>query len=293
MKKYLVFDVGATNIKRGIIDARGDILQKDTMPTPQAYKDFIDILQEDIAKTSSDAVVLALPGVYDKLNEKLLYAPNLKELTNRNIIGDLGLKDRFIFIENDANLAALGEYQRGFTKKPNSLFFLTLGTGVGGAFINDGSLFSGQTTLMQVGHMTLVADGRHCGCGKRGCFEKYCSTGALNTFYLEESGVSLTPIEIAQKADEGDFAAYAAFEIFALHLAHGIASIINILNPSAVRVGGGLSELEKYYFPVALELLSNMIFAPYQGEAEIKIAALKNDAALYGGVVWAEKYLGE
>jgi glucokinase len=293
MGKYLVFDVGATNIKKGVLDSEGGILKKDTLPTPRAYKDFLDILKEDIAKTPCSAVVLALPGVYDSVNKKLLYAPNLKEITGRSIVTDLALKDKFIFVENDANLAAWGEYHNGFAQKPDSLFFLTLGTGVGGGYINKGSLFSGQTTRMQVGHMTLVADGRHCNCGKRGCFERYCSAGALSTYYLEESGISLTPIEIAQKADEGDFAAYAAFEMLALHLAHGIASIINILNPAAVRIGGGLSELSKYYFPSALELLSNMIFAPYQGAAEIKTAVLKNDAALYGGAAWAEKCLKE
>ncbi|MDR2401602.1 MAG: ROK family protein [Deferribacteraceae bacterium] len=291
MKKYLVFDIGATNIKRGVLNSEADILEKEASPTPQDYKVFLNVLREDISKTPCDAVVLALPGVYSSKSGKLLYAPNLKGITGRTVINDLSIRDKHIFAENDANLAALGEYHKGFAQKPQSLFHLTLGTGVGGGYISGGKLFSGETTLMQVGHITLVADGRHCNCGKRGCFEKYCSSGALTTFYLEGSGNALSPTEIAQKADEGDFAAFAAFEMFGLHLAHGIASIINILNPSAVRIGGGLSELAKYYFPSVLELLGDMIFEPYRGGAEISTAVLKNDAALTGGAIWAEECL--
>jgi glucokinase len=145
--------------------------------------------------------------------------------------------------------------------------------------------------MMEVGHMTLVADGRRCNCGKRGCFEKYCSTDALTTYYLEGSGDALTAEDIGRRADEGDFAAFAAFEMFGLHLAHGIASLVNIFNPTAVRVGGGLSELARHYFPQTLELLDDMIFLPYIGKADIRIAALKNDAALTGGAVWAEELL--
>jgi glucokinase len=291
MRNYLVFDVGATNIKKGVLNSEGDILEKSTFPTPHEYDSFLNILQTDIALTSCNAIVIALPGVYDVHAGKLLYAPNLKEVTGRSIIKDLAFKDKYIFVENDGNLAALGEYHKGFNNKPKSFFFLTLGTGVGGAYIADGRLFSSQTTIMQIGHITLVADGRYCNCGKRGCFEKYCSAGALSTFYLEGSGNLLSVDEIAQKAGEGDFAAYAAFEMFALHLAHGIASVINIFNPSSVRVGGGLSELAKYYFPSTLELLNNMVFEPYRGVAEIKPAVLKNDAALVGGAVWAEELL--
>jgi glucokinase len=291
MKKYLVFDVGATRIKEGILNGEGEILEKVTVDTPAVYEDFLETLKRRIAGTPSDAVVLAFPGVFDKRLGKLLYAPNLEGLTGRCVIKDLAFKDRCIFAENDANLAALGEYHKGFDIKPEALMFLTLGTGIGGGFINAGHLFSGQTTVMEIGHMTLVADGRRCNCGKRGCFEKYCSTDALTTYYLEGSGEALSVEEIVRRADEGDFAAFAAFEMFGLHLAHGIASLINIFNPAAVRVGGGLSELARHYFPQTLELLDDMIFVPYRGKADIRIAALKNDAALTGGAVWAEDLL--
>jgi glucokinase len=172
------------------------------------------------------------------------------------------------------------------------MLMLTLGTGVGGGLIIDGKLFSGRISAVEVGHMAIVVDGRLCECGKRGCMEKYCTSGALISNYAEASGESAaTPQEVAWKVDEGNFAAYAAFDLFALHLAYSISNLINIFNPCHIRIGGGLSELSKYYLPRVNELLLDLVFPPYRTFYKLERAKLKNDAALLGGAKWAEYLL--
>ena len=189
-------------------------------------------------------------------------------------------------------MAALGEYMQIFKGKIQSLVFLTLGTGVGGGIIYNGELLTGNINYAELGHMTLVAEGRLCSCGKRGCVEKYCSSSAIIADYAEGSGEEIEDVRIiADKAHDGDFAAYAAFEMFALHLAHTVSSASNIFGPTHIRIGGGLSELAELYYPAMQTILSDITFPAFKKRTEVSISTLKNDAALYGGLEWAKRML--
>lgn len=283
--KYLVLDIGGSFIKSALADGSGGLEDKRTAPAPVSYGDLLRTAAE-LAASGPAAVICAVPGVYDKSCDKMLFAPNLPYLIEKELAADLSdVAKAPVYVENDANLAALGEYYYGFDKRPQSMVFLTLGTGVGGGAILKGELFTGRYTLFEPGHTTLVAEGRLCGCGKRGCLEKYCTTSAILADYAEASGDtrSVTVRDVAAKLEEGDFAAFAAFDLFALHLSHGIANMINTFTPESLRIGGGLSELAPYYMPRVEELLPGLIFPAFRGITRVETARLKNDAALLGG----------
>jgi glucokinase len=297
MSKYLVFDIGASFIKYGLVDKNGEFIEKAVVPTPageNGYAGIVDIMAAAIDKQRSlTAVVCSLPGIYDKRNRTVLFAPNLKTIIGRNISKDLSkIVNKPIFVENDSNMAAFGEYHYGFDRKPSSMLMLTLGTGVGGGLVIDGNLFSGRISTMEVGHMAIATEGKLCGCGKKGCMEQYCTAGALVSEYREVSGgLTVTPKELAYKVDEGDFAAYAVFDIFAFNLAYGISNLINIFNPTHIRIGGGISELAKYYLPRVKEILPDLVLPAYRDFYKLEQAKLRNDAALLGGAKWAEHLL--
>lgn len=287
---YLVMDIGGTNLQWAEMTAGSEITATNSQPTPQDYPSFIAAIKQITAKTTPKAVQIALPGIYNKTKD-LIFAPNIPYLAGKNILSDLAA-DIPVIIENDANMAALGEYVRGFTNPPSSLVFLTLGTGFGGGVILGRHLLTGNTTFMELGHMTLIAEGRSCGCGKKGCVEKYCTASAIVADYIAGSGdvTASDTFYVARKAAEGDFAAFAAFEMFSLHLAHTITSLINIFNPEAVRIGGGLSSLADYFFPSMCAIVDDICLPAFKGKCDIAISPLKNDAAFYGGLKWITSF---
>jgi glucokinase len=285
--KYLVFDIGGTAVKSALVE-NGGIIERKTAATPLVYADLLKELQGDICHFKPAAVVCSIPGVYNKALDRVLFAPNIAYLNGRRLAADIDASVP-VFVENDANMAALGEYHHGFKEAVSSLLFLTLGTGVGGGLVMDGKLVTGNITLFEPGHITVAIKGRLCGCGKRGCLERYCTVQGILMNYIEAGGTEgLLLADVVRLAGEGDKAAAAAFEEFALSLAHGIAGLINLYAPQHIRIGGGLSELSYLYFDRLKALSEELTFPAFRGAATLDAAALKNDAALLGGAKWAE-----
>jgi glucokinase len=287
-KLFLIIDIGGTHIKCAILSGAGEIISRDTYDTPKDYENFIAVIRREIDMNPVSAVQMSLPGIYDVENDRSLFITNIQYLQDRQIVKDIDTTVP-IFISNDADMATVGEYALGFDKPPKSMVLLTLGTGVGSGVVFNHKLIEGT----EIGHATLVAEGRPCNCGKKGCVEKYCATGAIISDYIEGSGDDQAKDVryVAERAREGDFAAYGAFEFFAMHLAHTVASVINIFNPQYIRIGGGISELADLYFPSMLDMLSMMTFPVYVNSTDVSVAKLKNDAALYGGLEWIRQNL--
>ncbi|GAB7140371.1 ROK family glucokinase [Deferribacterales bacterium RsTz2092] len=317
--RYFVADVGGTAIKYAVmlseattsqIIAKPKIIQvaqpvayrivsSGKIATPKGYNELISALLGLIKTSDVDAVQVSLPGVYDKRTDELLFAPNLPSLTGKHVAKALSVSGKPIHIENDANMATLGEYILDKSNpKLRSMVLLTLGTGIGGGVVLNGELLTGDITYTELGHITLVSDGRLCGCGKRGCAEKYCTLPAITTDYKDLSGDDQCPASgdatsigyVLDRLRAGDGNAKAAFEIFSTHLAHLIATTINVFAPEAVRIGGGVSELAEHYLPRTLKLLDELVFPPFRGRSKVAIARLRNDAALYGGAAWLSAF---
>ena len=178
-------DVGGTKIAGGVVDDAGSVLEELQVTSPatdaHAIEAAIEKLVTELAtRHQIEAVGVGAAGYIDKSRSVVLFAPNLawRDLDLKaDLESTLGLP---VVVENDANAAAWGEFQFGAGHDVDDLLLVTVGTGVGGGVVLDGSLYRGAFGVgAEIGHMRVVPDGIRCGCGNRGCFEMYASGSAL------------------------------------------------------------------------------------------------------------------
>ena len=287
MRTYLSFDVGGTFIKWGLVNDSGEVLDSGAVKTPENYPDFLEVI-DSVFRLSDDisAMAMAFPGVCDLYEGKILYTPNIEYLRGKNIVSDVkAISDVYCFIANDANMAALGECMFDQKKKIENMVFITLGTGVGGGAVVNGVLFRGRISPFEIGHITIVVDGRLCGCGRRGCFETYCNTKSLLMYYEEISGSyeDYKPREIYELAKKGDKTAIAVFKKYSYYLAQGLTNVANIFAPQVIKLGGGICEMKDMYLDDTIKHFNRMIYPAYKGLVKIEVSSLKNMAGILGG----------
>lgn len=286
VESVLSIDIGGTFIKFGLVDSTGTILDKGKIATPSVYGELLENLSQlrkEMGIYSVGAAV-AIPGGYDYKAGKA-FAPNMTLINGQNLKADIenimGIKT---VVENDANLAALGEYVFIEKKQVRDMVFITLGTGVGGGMILNGKLFSKDVTLFEIGHMVTQAGGRQCGCGRCGCLDEYCSVSGLQSIYEEITGIkNVQPKEIGKLAEQKNENALKTFENYGSLLAGATINIANIIAPDKIKLGGGLSELSKYFMPACLAEFEKDLFPLYKNRISLEIAGLKNDAGIIGG----------
>jgi glucokinase len=287
MNVFLSFDVGGTFVKWGLINEFGEILEEGAFETPSNYNDFVVKLSETYKRhTDVAAMAIAVPGVCDLPKGKVLYTPNIPYLTGQSLVDDVkAFSDTFCYVANDANMAALGECRFGQKEKIENMTLITLGTGVGGGAVVNGKLFRGNISPCELGHITIVVDGRLCGCGKHGCFEAYCNSKGLLINFMELSGEKgdFKPIDVYNLAKQGNLFAKEAFKIYAYYLAHGLANTGNIFAPEVIKLGGGLCEMRDMYLDDTITYFNKLIFPAYRGLVSVEIATLKNKAGILGG----------
>jgi glucokinase len=283
---YLCFDIGGTNIKSCLTDENGKCLDKISIHTPNDYGDILSILISSAERIQDfKACAVAVPGTCSPSSGEVLFAPNLTALNGKNIKNDLEKTlNKPVFIENDANLAALGEYY--FIEKDNikNMIFLTIGTGLGGGAVLNGELLTSDISLFEAGHINLIPDGRLCGCGKKGCLETYASIGGIMKTYKELSarGEAENVNQIYTAAKNGDKAAQLTFEVFGGQLGIGMASLVNILVPQKIKIGGGISEMADAFLHHTMKIFSKNIYPAYKQRVSIELSTLKNEAGLKG-----------
>ncbi|MGB2967575.1 MAG: ROK family protein, partial [Phycisphaerae bacterium] len=191
-KRYVGVDLGGTNLKLGLVSADGKIVHRSSAAT-EAERGPDHVLARiahavrrlaegaHLPLTDIAAVGVGAPGPLDSKAGIVVFAPNMagwRDVPVRDRLqGDLG---RPVVLENDANVAAYGEFRCGAARNVSNLALLTLGTGIGGGIVLDGRLFRGSTdTGAELGHMVIQYGGRPCGCGNRGCLEAYASATAV------------------------------------------------------------------------------------------------------------------
>jgi glucokinase len=251
-------DVGGTKVLGGIVDPSGNVLETSRRPTPAddgaaTREVIIEIVQELAAKHEVEALGIGATGWIDAARSTVLFATSLNwrdEPLQRHVEAAIGLP---VVVENDANAAAWAEFRYGAARDArDSTVMFTVGTGIGGGIVLNGRLHRGAGGLAaEPGHMIAVPRGRPCGCGRRGCLDQYASGSALVRFASEGaaakpsllSGVAeLTGAKVAEAARAGDAVALEAFSTIAFWLAHGVASIVQLLDPQVVVIGGGVAE---------------------------------------------------
>lgn len=298
---YLGVDIGGTSIKFGVVDGFNNIVYKDSLPT-QKDKPARAII-DNIAKACKDitsrfpvtAVGVGTPGIID-FAKKTVTAANLP-FDNTPIFD--WLKESInlpVYINNDANCAALGEAVAGEGAGEKDMLMITLGTGIGGGIIIDKKIYMGaKGDAGEIGHMCIETNGKPCSCGNRGCWEKYASVSAL--IEQTEEAVLKNPNSILanviaknhvvdgktvfEAKQKGCTVADAVFEQYIEYLAVGIRNIINIFRPGAVVIAGGISE--------AGQALLDPLVKKVDSSVPIKISRLQNDAGIIGAALLGEK----
>ena len=311
---YIGIDLGGTNIAAGIVDDSGNIGKKMSVPTPslddycvvvKAMAELSKKLVEEAGLSSADIVSVGIgcPGSIDCENNIVLYSNNLK--MDKAPVGKEFQKywDIPVFMENDANVAAFGEYIAS-GEKSKVFVAVTLGTGVGGGVVLDGKLFKGFNGAgAELGHSVLVFDGNMCTCGNKGCWETYASATALirqteemmkkhpeslmHTIAKDYGKVNgRVPYDAAKQGDE---AAIEVVETYAKYVAAGLLSIVNIFQPDKVVIGGGVSNQGEYLIQPVREYVKKYDYNRYFEKVKIETATLKNDAGIIGAALIAKK----
>ncbi|MCZ8341963.1 MAG: ROK family protein [Leptospira sp.] len=244
-------DIGGGSIRVGVYNVKGVELRKAVSPTPKNLNNdsFLNTLKTTISAVwenneSYTGIGVGSPGPLDNERGIFIASANMKGINNVPIKDFLEREFKIpCSYENDANCAALGEAYFGNFQSASSLLILTLGTGLGGGFVEAGKLYSGYLgNGIEIGHTTAVFDGRLCGCGQRGCVEAYFSTEAFKGSYLEKTGTQLKDAkEFFERLDANDPIAFEILKFGTLALAHAVRGAIHLLNPEAVVFVGGIT----------------------------------------------------
>ncbi len=308
---YIGVDLGGSWTKIGISGREGDILARRSIPTrgeegpDRVVREIARAVDElvggaGLSRSSLRGVGIGSPGPLDTGRGVIVETPNLKwrDVPIRDMVASvLGLRT---VLDNDGNTAAFGEWWKGAAIGADSLVCLTLGTGIGGGIVMGGEIWHGVSDVAgEVGHMTIVVDGRLCNCGNRGCFEAYASATGICSRAMEEiengrpSSLvdavrgdlgAITSEVVCRQAAEGDPLCREIMAETARYLAVGVANMMNILNPEVVVIGGGVARAGELLFGPLVATVGKHAFPMAVGRTRIVPSALGNDAGMIGAV---------
>ena len=236
-----------------------------------------------------------IPGIFNLREQRILQSPNYGGLDGFPLRPAIARVITAPFwIDNDANMAAYGEFRCGAGKGVKDMILLTLGTGVGSGIIVDGELLHGSCGYgAEMGHVVVNPEGEKCGCGARGCLETEASAGPIvrNFRQLTGSTEPLTAEEVAKRAKKGDVPAKRSFDRAAYYLGIGLGSAINTFNPRKILLGGGITASADLILPGVRAEAARRSYAASYACCSIEKASLGNDAGLIGSATWARDQL--
>jgi glucokinase len=309
-------DLGGTAIKAGIVDKSGNIIVKDKVPTKSergyeaVLRDMAKLCKKLIEKAGMsendiEKIGVGCPGTPDKVNGILIYNNNLG-MRNVNIRKELQKYFALpVYIDNDANVAALAESVCGAVKGTYCSVTITLGTGIGSGVVIGNKVYSGfNYAAAEIGHHTLVMDGEPCTCGRNGCYEAYASATALiaqtkkaalanrDSKIWEACGHNLDNIS-ARTAFEaermGDSVAKNVCDTYIRYIGEGLVNIINIFQPEVIALGGGVcNEGDRLLIPLREYILKYKYTREETPSSTLVIAQMGNDAGVVGAAMLTE-----
>jgi len=278
-------DLGGTAIKLGRFRQDGTGLQSLSVATPQPATPtaVVEVMVEAIASLRSTnpilkAIGVGTPGPADAVGRIARVAINLEGWHDVPLADLLEAKTGCpTVLANDANCAGLGEAWLGAGRRFRNLILLTLGTGVGGAIILDGKLFTGhQGAAGELGLIALNPDGPMCNSGNQGSLEQYASVQAIRRRTGKE------PAELGVLARNGDKFALEFWESYGRDLGIGLSSLIYVLTPEAIVIGGGVSASAEFFFPAALAEIERRVLPSSRADLQLLMAELGNQAGMVG-----------
>ncbi|TGM52828.1 ROK family protein [Leptospira adleri] len=277
MKSYLGIDIGAGSIKASLVDTGGNILKQTSRNTgvETTEKEFLDSLVNIVSELEDSSLVavgIGSPGPIDTENGILIESANLPLLKDVALVAHLKKNFKLpVYYNNDANLAALGEYRFGLGKGSGNLMILTLGTGLGGGWVYQGKLFNGyRGSGMEAGHVTYLPGGSLCGCGQRGCTEAYFSASGFLNRYRETSGAQLSGAEeFFEKVRTADRIATTLLNEGIDALSQLCRTLIHTVNPEKIVFTGGLVKSWDLYGDVLKEKIHGLVFPIFRTYTQI------------------------
>jgi len=298
-------DIGGTKIAGAVVDGDGQVVADAQVESPAADAGAMGaavagLVGDLVGDHPVVAVGVGAAGYVSADRSTVLFAPNIawrNERFGEDLADRTGLP---VVVENDANVAAWGEFRYGAGRDVDDQLMVTVGTGVGGGVVLDGRLVRGGFGVAaEIGHLCVVPDGRPCGCGNRGCLEQYASGTALvrtaraaaadsllAADLLERAGgdaAQITGPMITEAAQAGDRFAIEQFDEIGRWLGHGLASLVAVLDPAVIVVGGGVSAAGDLLLePTNASFERELTGRGYRPRAEIRPAELGNRAGMIG-----------
>jgi len=304
-------DIGGTQI-RAAVYPHDDIkpLQVRRVPTASGKGEVIDrmiaLIESVWPDEPVDTIAVAIAGPLNPKTGCIINAPNIPGWDNFPL-GDK-LTDHFhvpVFIGNDANLAALGEWKFGAGQGHHDVLYLTISTGIGGGVIsNDRMLVGSRGMAAELGHTMAEPDGPICSCGVRGHLEAVASGTAIARFVSEEIGKGRASLlaskenfnarDVAEAATRGDELALEAYHRAGRYLGKSVADFLHVFNPSIVIFGGGVSQSGPLLLDTVKETMKHYVMnSTFLEGLEIAVAKLGDDAGLIGALALAHVKLSE
>ncbi|MGZ9167024.1 MAG: ROK family protein [Anaerolineales bacterium] len=305
MSHTVAVDIGGTQIRVAVYepDSIKPVAHQRTRSlanVPGVYERLEQAIEAVWPQEKVRAIGIASPGPLDPHTGTILATPNIPEWKNFPLTSKLSQHfDVPAYLDNDANMAGLAEWQFGAGRGHQNVVFLTISTGIGGGVISQGCLLQGfHGMAAELGHMIIDPNGPLCGCGHRGHVESLCSGPSIARYVLEQlaagqtsslqSQSNISAAQIADAAREGDALATSAFERAGYYLGIAVANYLAIFDPSILIFGGGVSQVGELLFKPFEESLRKHTFHPhYLDRLVITKAALGDDAGLLGALALA------
>lgn len=302
-------DIGGTSIKGAVVNDTGKVLTRFAMDVNKnasgedEVNRFCDVMIKSINDYDNfiklEGIGIGMPGILDMDKGVVITSPNLPKWNglhiSKLISKRMGLP---VYINNDANVATLGEARFGSGKEYSNLIMLTLGTGVGGGIIIDNKLYDGYKHMgAELGHMVIRVNGEKCGCGRRGCFEAYASATGLIKMTKKEMDKNPESLMhevvnefgkvnakvVFEASRRGDKAANRVMKRYVRYLGEGILNYCNIFRPEAVVLSGGVANEGDYLLDQVRHFLKNHSYGMKGSpKVELKVASLGYDSGKIG-----------
>lgn len=301
MSEYVVgVDIGGTNIKVGLVGPAANVIDRTGFATKSfsldqktlinAIVDYIEVIisKNGLVKSNIRGVGVGLPGLIDTPRGIVQFLPNIPGWQDVPLKKDLESKLGIpVFLENDVNLIALGEWRYGAGQDVQNMICMTLGTGVGSGLILDGKLYRGPGFVAgELGHVPLNEDGPACGCGGYGCLESYVGNKQLVERAQQiTKDKEITLEKMNALAKKGDTAALDFWRDTAAHIGNALVGVVNMLNPERIVIGGGVASNHEFLFETINAVISKRAMKTQASMVKIVLAKLGNDAGILGAQV--------
>jgi len=293
-------DIGGTNLRVALVFETGKVLKRVEFSSEGDILSSIATSIEKLREPGMAAIGIAVAGLMDRRRGVISLSPNLHTVENIDFVKDLG--NRFglpVAMENDANLAAFGEKEVGEGKDMSSFILLTLGTGIGGGIVHNGSLLNAPA---EIGHMVVEPGGVQCTCGNHGCLEEYAAKKAMVNMAIsalergeksilrkccEGNIYRITPRSIYEGAMEGDSLSREILKTAGRYLGIAFSNLANIFGPDAFILAGGLTNAWDIYIEEAIKEAEKRAFKGLFRREMVIRSSITEDAGLIGAALYA------